>query len=69
MQTNHIPQTAQTFTTLYGCKIKDPSNTEEVLFKCQGYTNLDKLKESGEQFAQSNEYHKLRIEVKPINKN
>ncbi len=56
-------QTAQTETLLYGCKKDEPDYMEEILYQCRGYTNLDELKENGENWAKKNGYNRLRISV------
>lgn len=58
-----IPQTQTTETLLYACKIGQPNHMEEILYACQGYTNLDELKAKGEQYAAANGYDRVRITV------
>ena len=48
-------------TLLYGCKIGEPSYMEEILYECEGYVNKDKLMEKGKQWAEENNYNRLKI--------
>lgn len=57
------PQTQSTETVLWAVKKGAPDYAEEVLYQCQGYTNLEQLKERGEQWAEQNGYDRLRIAV------
>lgn len=52
-----------TETLLYGCKIGQPSYTEEILYKCKGYVNKEELLQKGQDWADKNGYDRLRISV------
>lgn len=59
----HTPQTQTTETVLWGVKIGNPDAHEEVLYTCQGYTNLQELASKGEAWAAQNGYNRLRIAI------
>jgi hypothetical protein len=48
-------------TLLYGCKKGEPNYMEEILYHCKGYVNKNELMEKGKQWANKNEYDRLRI--------
>lgn len=56
-------QTAQTETLLYGCKKGEPDYMEEILYQCRGYTNIEELKNKGQDWADKNGYDRIRISV------
>ena len=56
-------QTSQTETLLYGCKVGQPDYMEDILYSCQGYTNIETLLKKGEEWAKINNYDRLRISI------
>lgn len=56
-------QNVNTETLLWGVKKGDPDYMEEILYKCQGYTNIDELKSKGQIWANENGYDRLRVSV------
>jgi len=50
-------------TLLYGCKIGEPDYMEEILYQCRGYTNKEELLKKGKQWAEINNYDRLRVHV------
>ena len=54
-------------TILYGCKINDPDNMEEILFRQKGYVNKQELISHSEIWAKNNGYNRLRLIESPTN--
>lgn len=63
----HYQQAATKETLLYGCKIDQPDYMEEILYQCKGYVNKSELMAKGKQWADINEYNRLRISVIDLN--
>jgi len=48
-------------TILYGCKINDTDNMEEILHAQKGYVNKEKLLIAYQNWAKDNGYNRLRL--------
>lgn len=61
MKANNTLNPATTETLLYGCKIGQPDYMEEILYRCKGYINETEIMKKGKQWAELNNYDRLRI--------
>jgi len=59
IQSTFNPVTEETL--VWGCKIGEPSYKEEILYRCKGYVNTDKLMKKCHQWAKDNRYDRLRF--------
>ncbi len=55
-----------TETLLYGCKKGEPDHMEEILYQCKGWVNKDEVLKKGKEWAEENDYDRLRISIVTI---
>lgn len=54
-------------TLIYGCKVNEPDYMEEIIFKCGGRPNIEKLKKKVEPWGKKNGYDRIRVSVVDLN--